>query len=50
MNFLADEGVDRAVVARLRQEGHEVVYIAQLSPSLTDEEAFINPMNAALCW
>lgn len=38
MNLLADEGVDRAIVARLRQDGHDVVSIAELSPSITDEE------------
>lgn len=35
MNLLADEGVDRAIVDRLRQEGHDVVYVAELSPSLS---------------
>jgi predicted nuclease of predicted toxin-antitoxin system len=38
MNLLADESVDRAVVDRLRQEGHDVVYVAELSPSITDDE------------
>ena len=38
MNLLADEGVDRPIVDRLRQEGHDVVYIAELSPSVSDEE------------
>ena len=38
MNLVADEGVDRAVVERLRHDGHEVVYVAELSPSVTDEE------------
>ena len=38
MNLVADEGVDRAVVERLRQDGHEVIYVAELSPSVSDEE------------
>jgi len=38
VNLVADEGVDRAVVERLRHDGHEVVYVAELSPSVTDEE------------
>lgn len=38
MNLLADEGVDRAVVERLRNDGHDVLYVADLSPSITDEE------------
>lgn len=38
MNLLADGGVDRADVERLRHEGHDVVYVAELSPSITDDE------------
>ena len=38
MNLLADEGVDRAIVDRLRDDGHDVLYVAELSPSITDEE------------
>jgi predicted nuclease of predicted toxin-antitoxin system len=38
MNLVVDESVDRAVVERLRQEGHGVVYVAELSPSITDDE------------
>ncbi|MBI3109064.1 MAG: DUF5615 family PIN-like protein [Candidatus Rokubacteria bacterium] len=38
MNLVADEGVDRAVVERLRHDGHEGFYVAELSPSVTDEE------------
>jgi predicted nuclease of predicted toxin-antitoxin system len=38
MNLLADESVDWPVVERLRQDGHDVIYVAELSPSITDEE------------
>jgi predicted nuclease of predicted toxin-antitoxin system len=38
MNLLADEGVDRAIVERLRHEGHDVLYVAELSPGITDED------------
>ena len=38
MNLVADEGIDRPVVERLRQDGHQVVYVAELSPSIPDEE------------
>ena len=38
MNLVANEGVDRPVVEHLRQDGHDVVYVAELSPSITDEE------------
>jgi len=38
VNLVASEGVDRPVVERLRQDGHDVVYVAELSPGITDEE------------
>ena len=38
MNLLADESVDRPVVERLRQDSHDVVYVAEPAPSITDEE------------
>ena len=37
MRLLADEGVDAAIVALLREDGHDVVYVAELSPGITDE-------------
>ena len=38
MNLLADEGVERQIVERLRQDGHEVLYVAEMEPSLSDED------------
>lgn len=38
MKFVADEGVDGPIVARLRRDGHEVVYIAELVAGVDDEE------------
>lgn len=38
MNLLADESVERDVVERLRADGHAVVYVAELSPSITDDQ------------
>ncbi len=38
MNVVADEDVDSAVVHRLRDDGHEVIYVAELSPSVTDDD------------
>ena len=38
MNLLADESIDAPIVERLRSEGHSVAYVAELSPSITDEE------------
>lgn len=37
MILLADEGVDRQIVERLRQDGHQVVYVAEMSPGIVDE-------------
>ncbi len=38
MIFVCDEGVDRSVVEQLRADGHDVVYIAELSPSISDDD------------
>ena len=38
MNLLADESVDAPVVGRLRSDGHDVAYVAEMSPSITDDE------------
>jgi predicted nuclease of predicted toxin-antitoxin system len=37
MNLLADEGVDRPVVEQLRQDGHDVLYVAEMEPSINDD-------------
>lgn len=37
MNFVADESVDGEIVARLRNEGHQVVYIAESAAGIDDE-------------
>jgi predicted nuclease of predicted toxin-antitoxin system len=38
MKILADESVDRMIVVRLRESGHEVDYIAEIEPSISDHE------------
>ena len=38
MRFLCDEGVEAQVVRDLRAAGHEVSYIAELDPGITDDE------------
>ena len=50
MNLLADEGIDKPIVDRLRQDGHMVVYIAEESPGITDEVilALANQQDAIL--
>lgn len=50
MNLLADESVDRQMVDRLRSDGHEVSYIAEIDPSISDDKVFdlANENNALL--
>ena len=38
MNWLADESVNGAIVRRLRDDGHDVESIAEISPSIGDDE------------
>jgi predicted nuclease of predicted toxin-antitoxin system len=38
MNFLVDEGVDRQIVDKLSQDGHSVLYIAEMAPGIADDE------------
>jgi predicted nuclease of predicted toxin-antitoxin system len=38
MRFVADESVDNAIVARLRANGQDVDYVAEVAPSLSDDE------------
>jgi predicted nuclease of predicted toxin-antitoxin system len=37
MNLLADEGVERQIVERLRRDGHTLLYVAEMEPSIPDE-------------
>jgi len=36
VKILADEGVDRPIVERLRQSGHQVWYVAEMEPGISD--------------
>lgn len=50
MNFVADESVDRQIVDRLRNDGHSLWYVAEMSPSISDDEVLqmANSKNAPL--
>lgn len=48
MNLFADESVDQPIVERLRQDGHDVIYVAELAPSITDDEGTANDRSAVL--
>lgn len=50
MNLMADECIDRHIVVRLREEGHDVLYVAEIEPSIPDETILkrANQKNALL--
>lgn len=51
MNLFADEGVEKQIVARLRQDGQRfVLHVAQIQPGVPDEEVLneANKQNALL--
>ena len=37
MNFCADESVDHPIVERLRTDGHDVLAVTEMAPSIPDE-------------
>jgi len=37
MNIVADESVEGEVVDRLRSDGHDVTYVAEMAPGVTDQ-------------
>jgi len=50
MNFLADESIDQPIVERLRTDGHHVLAVAELEPSIPDDAvlAMANQQEALL--
>lgn len=50
MKFVADEGVDSAVVSVLRKDRHDVLYVTEAASGLTDDEVLelANSQNALL--
>ena len=36
--LLCDEGVERQIVALLRSEGHDVSYVAEMDPGISDDQ------------
>lgn len=50
MNLLIDESVDRQVVDKLRQAGHNVVYVSEMDPGISDDVvlSIANNMGALL--
>jgi predicted nuclease of predicted toxin-antitoxin system len=38
VNLFCDESIDRQIVDRLRRDGHSILYVAELSPGITDDQ------------
>lgn len=38
MNLLCDEGVERQIVEALRASGHQVTYVAEMAPGVSDDD------------
>jgi predicted nuclease of predicted toxin-antitoxin system len=47
VKVLADEGVDRPIVERLRTDGHDVLYIAETEPGISDDAVLAGAVEAA---
>ncbi len=47
MNLVADENIDRQIVDRLRQDGHQVFSIAELEPSISDDAVLLRANSAS---
>jgi hypothetical protein len=45
MKLLIDESVDRQIVERLRQDGHDVLYVAEMDPGISDDAVLISANN-----
>jgi predicted nuclease of predicted toxin-antitoxin system len=50
MNLLIDESVDRQIVERLLLDGHNVVYVSDMDPGISDDAVLstANSLNALL--
>lgn len=41
MKIVADENIDQQIVDRLRSDGHEVLFIAELDPGIDDDAVLL---------
>jgi predicted nuclease of predicted toxin-antitoxin system len=50
MKFLADENMDAPIVKRLREDGHEILYVLEMIPGIDDDTVLdlANKENAIL--
>jgi hypothetical protein len=49
MKLLIDESVDRQIVERLRQDGHDVLYVAEMDPGISDDAVLLSATIPARC-
>ena len=45
MRFLADECCDTGLVASLREDGHDVLYVLERKPGVSDDEVLLEAYN-----
>ena len=45
MKFLADECCDTDMVASLKKDGHDVLYVPEKKPGVTDDEVLLDAYN-----
>ena len=38
MKLLVDESIDKRIVEKLRQDGHDVIYVTEMEPSIGDDD------------
>lgn len=50
MKFIADESVDLSVVERLRGDGHNVLYVAEMATGIPDEEVSAAANDSKRCF
>jgi hypothetical protein len=47
VNLVAHENIDRRIVENLREVGHDVNYVAELTPGIGDESILVDARNNA---
>ena len=45
MKFLADECCDTEIVSSLRENGHDVIYVLERKPGVSDDEVLLEAFN-----
>lgn len=48
MKFLADDCCDTGLVASLRSDGHDVLYVLEKKPGIPDDEVLLDAYNEGI--